>query len=162
MRRRFTAAACVFASVAVLAAGCVTGPTEPSAPSDKQLASAVEKSGGMSVTLRAQPAALEAGGTFSLTLDVRNLSSKPESFQLPTGQEYDFVAFQKGGEEAWRWSQGMFFTQAISEVTIAPGENKVYKVAWDTTGTAAGLYSVQGYFMGLEGLRPTVSVEIAK
>jgi hypothetical protein len=141
-------------------AGCSAGPAEPKPPSSRQMSSAVQKESGFSVTLRSEPAVSKPGGTFSLTLTVRNLSGKTATFTLPTGQTYEFAAFAKGGDEVWRWSKGMMFTEALAPVTFAPGEGQVYKVAWNTGSTPRGLYSIQGYFLGLPDIRPAVSVEI--
>jgi Intracellular proteinase inhibitor len=147
--------------VAALAVcGCAAGPPEPSKPSNKQLSSAVEKVNGISVSLRSEPAVTNPGGTFSLTLVIRNLSGKAATYDLKNGQLYDFIAFQKGGGEVWRWSQGVMFTQALNPVTLEPGASEVYKVAWNTGSTAPGLYTIQGYFTGLPDVRPAVSVEI--
>jgi hypothetical protein len=140
--------------------GCSAGPAGPKKPSNRQMASAVQKASGFSVTLRSEPAVGPTGGTFSLTLTVRNLSGKPASFTLPSGQTYEFAAFTRGGDEVWRWSKGMMFTQALAPVTFAPGDSQVYKVAWNTGTTPSGLYSIQGYFLGLPDIKPTVSVEI--
>ena len=152
-------AAALLLSFALLS-GCSSGPQGPEPPSNRQMSSAVEKSGGISVTLRSVPAVGPPGSTFSLTLDIRNLSGKPAEFKLSSGQMYEFAAFGNGGDEVWRWSEGMRFTQAISPITFAPGESMVFKVAWASASAPAGLYSIQGYFMGLPDVRPTVSVEI--
>lgn len=146
--------------LALLACGCSAGPSEPAKPENRQMSSAVQKASGVSVTLRATPAVSAVGGTFSLTLNVRNLSGKAMTFDVPSGKMYDFVAYSKGGDEVWRYSEGMFYTQAISPVTIAPEESQVFKVAWNTGSTPTGLYSIQGWFEGLPETRPTVSVEI--
>ncbi|MHB8895266.1 MAG: BsuPI-related putative proteinase inhibitor [Candidatus Geothermincolia bacterium] len=152
------------AAMALLAAGlfpgCSAGPAGPTTPSNKQMSSAVQKEGGISVTLRSVPAVTPRGGTFALTLNVRNLSGKQVSYDLPSGQAYEFVSFLKGGDEVWRWSRGMVFTQAVSPITLAPGDSLVYKVAWSTGSAQAGLYSIQGYFLGLPDVKPTVSVEL--
>ncbi len=153
--------ACALAlALALGCAGCSTAPPEPKKPTNARAATTVVKSGGISVSLRCDPSVTRPGGSFSLTLVVRNLSGRPFSWTSPSGQTYEFLAFDKGGSEAWRWSRGMAFIQIVTQVTIAPSESKVYKVAWNTAGTAAGLYTIQGYFLGLASLRPSVSVEI--
>ena len=157
----FSMCVVVLATALVLGlSGCSSGPPEPKKPTNSRAATSVLKSAGISVSLRSDPAVTKSGGTFSLTLVVRNLSGKPFSWTSPSGQTYDFIAFDKGGSEAWRWSKGMVFIQTVTQITIAPGESKVYKVAWNTAGTAAGIYAVQGYFLGLPNMRPAVSVEI--
>lgn len=140
--------------------GCASGPPEPKKPTNARVATAVVKSGGISVSIRSDPAITGPGGSFSLTLVVRNLSGKPFSWTSPSGQTYEFLAFDKAGNEVWRWSKGMVFIQIVTQITINPGDSKVYKVAWNTAGMSAGLYTIQGYFLGLPSLRPSVSVEI--
>lgn len=120
----------------------------------------MEKVNGISVSLRSSPAVARAPGTFSLTLVVRNLSGKAVTYNLDSGQAYEFIAFQKGAREVWRWSEGMMFTQAINPVTIQPDGSETFKVAWNTGPAAPGLYTIQGYFLGLPDVRPALSVEI--
>jgi hypothetical protein len=176
-------AVCVALALVIGFAGCGSSTPEPKKPTNARAATAVVKSGGISVSLRSDPAVSArlltndlstvepapmyistpesaSGGTFSLTLVVRNLSGKPFSWTSPSGQTYEFLAFDKAGNEVWRWSKGRVFIQIVTQITINPGDSKVYKVAWNTGGTAAGLYAIQGYFLGLPSLRPSVSVEI--
>jgi hypothetical protein len=158
--RTSRAFAVVAVIVVLLAAGCSAAPPEPKKPANRQMSSAVEKVNGISVSLRSEPAVTAPGGTFALTLVVRNLSGKAVTYDLKSGQTYDFLTFRKGGEEIWRWSRGVLFTQALNPVTIEPGGSEVYKVAWNTGSTGTGLYTIQGFFMGLPDVRPAVSVEI--
>jgi len=158
--RRLVPALAAVTIVALALCGCSSGTPEPKRPSNPRMSSSVQKVNGISVTLRAQPAVAKQGGTFDLTLTVRNLSGKPVTYTLPTGQTYEFIASTKGGGDVWRWSQGKFFTEAVNTIALAPGASKDFKVAWDLGTTAAGLYTIQGFFLGLPGVRPTVSVEV--
>lgn len=161
---------CVLAIVVILAAcaalvtslcGCSgAGPVETRPPAGTGVASGVKKDQGFEVIVRSEPEVTGTTGTFSLTLNVRNLSGKARSFALPSGQTYEFIAFASDGHEAWRWSQGMFFTQAVSDVAFNSGDSKVFKVAWNPAGFAPGKYRVEGYFLGLPDLRPWVRVEV--
>lgn len=153
-------AVAVAITIALSFSGCGSSTPEPKKPKDARAATAVLKSNGISVSLRSDPAVTAAGGTFSLTLVVRNLSGKPFTWTSPSVQTYDFVAYDKSGNEVWRWSKGMVFIQIVTRIAINPGDSKVYKVAWNTDGTAAGLYAIRGWFLGLPSLRPSVSVEI--
>ena len=154
--------ACVIALVSAVAlyfGGCAAGPPEPGKPADPRAAIGIEKVGGISVSLRSDPAVTPRGGTFSITLTVRNLSGKKVEYTSPSGQTYEFLAFDKGGQEVWRWSKGMMFIQVVSAVILEPGASKTFKVAWDSAA-APGLYTIQGYLLGLGNVRPSVSVEI--
>ena len=120
----------------------------------------IKKSGDFSVSLTAEPGVVESGEGVSLTLVVRNLSEEGRTLELASSKTYDFVAFEKGGEEVWRWSSGMMFTQVIGSETIEAKGSKVYKVLWPTTGLMPGTYTVEGYFLGLKDIRPSVEIEL--
>lgn len=160
MWRLLTVAAAVVLVSSALA-GCGAGPGETRPPAGTGGASGVRKSEGIQVSLRCEPRVAGAGAVISLTLNVRNLSGHARTFDLPSGQAYDFVAFAANGSEAWRWSEGVFFTQAVTPVPFAPDESKVFKVAWDPSGLPAGKYRVEGYFLGMDGLRPAALVEVS-
>jgi Intracellular proteinase inhibitor len=120
----------------------------------------VKKADGFSVTLRSEPRVAEPSGTFSLTLNVRNLSGETREFTLSTPQMYEFLAFDADGGQVWRWSEGTMYAQVVTPVKMADGESQVFKAAWNTEETSAGEYEIQGYFLGIENLRPSVAVEI--
>ena len=40
-----------------------------------------------------------------------------------TGQRGDVVLVDDAGDEVYRWSDGMMFTQAVSELTVPAGED---------------------------------------
>lgn len=160
MGRLITVAAAVMLVSSALA-GCGAGPAETRPPAGTGGAYGVKKSENIQVSLRCEPRVVKTGAVFSLTLDARNLSSIARTFDLPSGQAYDFVGFAANGNEAWRWSKGVFFTQAVTPVTLAPYESKVFKVAWDPTGRPAGKYRLEGYFLGMDGLKPAVDVEVS-
>jgi hypothetical protein len=160
MRRLVTGIAAL-AIVSCALAGCGAGPAETRPPAGTGGASGVRKGEGIRVSLSCQPRVAKPGAVFSLTLEVRNLSGAARTFDLPSSKAYEFVAYDIGGSPAWRWSKGVFFTQALTPVTIAPDESKSFKVAWDPAGLAAGKYRVEGYFLGVEGLKPAVDVEVS-
>lgn len=149
----------IFVALAVLA-GCSAGRAEPPLSGDRRSASNVQKSDRISVTLRSEPASVASGGSFSLTLVVRNLSGKRAEYTLPTGQTFELVAFERGGAEVWKWSKGLFFLQAVNEVILEPGGSKTFKASWNSGSSKPGLYTVQGYFLGLPDVRPAVALEI--
>ena len=61
-------------------------------------------------------------GDVTLTFTVTNPSKDPAKLVFPTGQKYDFVVIDSTtGKEAWRWSTGRGFTQAIVEQTVPAG-----------------------------------------
>ena len=105
----------------VLLCGCVGSQPEPAPGADE---------GPLSPSLEVNVA--DAG--VQLTLHVTNTSSRPVEFTFPSSQRYDFIVRRAGGEEVWRWSEGMMFTQAISRVTLAPDESWDMQAVWDASG----------------------------
>ena len=153
--------ACSIIVLAAITAGCAAGPSEKKPKVSGSAVTGIKKSGDFSVSLTAVPGVVESGEGVSLTLVVRNLSEEDRTLELSSSQTYDFVAFEKGGAEVWRWSSGMMFTQVIGSVTIEARGSKTYKVSWSMAGIQPGTYTVEGYFLGLKDIRPSVEVELS-
>lgn len=69
------------------------------------------------------------GAPVDITFAVENRTQQEVTLRFPSGQIYDIWA-QKDGKEIWRWSRGMFFTQALTSITLKPGERKVFAETW--------------------------------
>lgn len=56
----------------------------------------------------------------------------PTSMQLTykTGQRYDFIVTYND-REIWKWSREKFFTLAIEQVTLDPGQNETAREVWN-------------------------------
>jgi len=151
---------CLVLVLATITAGCAAGPAEEKPKVSGSAVKSIKRAGDFSVSLTADPGVVESGESVTLTLVVRNLSEEDRTLELSSSQTYDFVAFEKGGEEIWRWSSGMMFTQVIGSVTIEARGSKAYKVSWSMAGIQPGTYTVEGYFLGLKDIRPSVEVEL--
>jgi len=151
---------CFVLVIAAITAGCAAGPSEEKPKVSGSAVKSIKRSGDFSVSLTADHGVVESGESVTLTLLVRNLSEKGQSFELASSQTYDFIAFKKGGYEIWRWSSGMMFTQVIGSVTIEARGSNAYKVSWSMAGIEPGTYTVEGYFFGLKDVRPSVAVEL--
>lgn len=66
-----------------------------------------------------------------LVLHVTNTSNSPVEMTFPTSQRYDFIVATTGGDEIWRWSEGMAFLQALSTETLPAGESWEMEAVWD-------------------------------
>ncbi len=144
------AVAVLVAPLLALLAGCGSAP---------QAARPVQEERGVSVALRSRPTAVPTGESFSLTLVLHNVSGETRRFELRSAQTYEFEAFSDG-EEIWRWSRGMMFAQSLTEVILRPGESRSFEGIWPTGAEAPGEYRVRGYFLGLPGARPVVTVRV--
>lgn len=63
----------------------------------------------------------EKSGRLLLKLRVRNDGDTLYMAEHPTGQNCDFVLLDAKGNELWRWSDTMTFTQAFQTYTLEPG-----------------------------------------
>lgn len=86
------------------------------------------------------------GAPVKITFTVENKSDKDISIDFPTGQRYD-IWIEKDGNEVWRWSHGMMFTQAFGKMALKAGGKKTYEQIWqqvdnDGKQVSPGTYSV--------------------
>lgn len=115
--------------------------------------------GVLDVTLSADRTAYPVGAPVTLTLTARNRGDVPLTLTFPSGQLFD-VAIGPPDSPAvvWRWSQGQFFTQALTTRRLAPGEALILTATWDQRNPAGlqvptGVYAAVGVLLS-EG-RPT-------
>ncbi len=102
------------------------------------------------VTVRTDRTAYEPGAPVTLTVIASNPTNAPVTLNFSTGQIYDaIISAAPGGAEVWRWSGGRFFTQALANRTVAPGESLTFTETWNQrtmadTLVAPGVYTVEG------------------
>ncbi len=113
---------------------------------------------GLTTTLQVTPAQASPGESVRMTLTVRNASGAVYSYQTPTGQQYEFQVDGPRGR-VWNWSHGMFFTTAIVQGSIRPGESRVYTVEWDLKDNSGrpvppGEYRVSAWLTVMGDERP--------
>lgn len=86
--------------------------------------------GTVRVELSIDKAVYAVGEPVAITLALANVGSEAASFQFNTGQMYDFVLLREG-LVVWRWSQGRAFTQALTALTLRPGETRTFQERWN-------------------------------
>jgi len=111
----------------------------PSLPQPKQttpeqktrsLVDKVTKPSDETVALDVQTTAVPGGTKFVLT--VINSTDKLVPFSFRTGQTYDFAVVDAStGQEVWRWSRRMFFSQVIRQEALRPNRNWTFEVTWN-------------------------------
>ena len=78
--------------------------------------------------LEAKP---ESGG-HRFVLQVQNTADKLLPFNFTTSQSFDFVVLDtSNGQEVWRWSRRMFFSQVIRSEAIRPGGQWLFEAVWN-------------------------------
>lgn len=65
---------------------------------------------------------------------VHNEGDTPETLEFRSGQSAEFVVYEDR-TEAYRWSDGRMFTQAIRTETIEPGDSVIYSGEWPEPDT---------------------------
>jgi hypothetical protein len=103
-------------------------PPEPNKPRDQvqNVAKASEET--IALDVQATPV---AGGT-KLLLTVVNATDKLIPFSFTSGQTYDFAVQDAAtGQEIWRWSRRMFFTQVVRQEALRPNRNWTFEVTWN-------------------------------
>jgi len=69
------------------------------------------------------------GDSVHLSFQVTNAGTSPVALTFPSGQYADFTV-SDGTRELWRWGADMMFTQAVRNVSLAPGETRAYEAVW--------------------------------
>ncbi|MBI5394403.1 MAG: hypothetical protein HZA91_03815 [Verrucomicrobia bacterium] len=84
----------------------------------------------------------------AVALKVKNESASEAILDFSTGQRYDFVLYDKGGQAVARWSAERMFTMALGQMRLAAGETKKFSdslaLAADGKGLPAGDYELEG------------------
>jgi hypothetical protein len=94
--------------------------------------------------------AVEVTGGHKFVLKVINISDKLLPFDFQSGQTYDFAVIDTlTGQEVWRWSRRMFFTQVLRKEAIRPNKDWTFEATWnhldnDLNPVEPGKYAVVG------------------
>ncbi len=70
------------------------------------------------------------GESITAHIRVYNLSAESIKLDFSSGQRYDLYLL-KDNEEIWRWSNGRYFTMALVQKELKPGEKLAYDVEID-------------------------------
>ncbi len=82
------------------------------------------------------------------TLEVKNETTEAIDFVFTSGQSFDIVITERAGRELFRWSDGRFFTQAIRQITLAPGDTFRFTEVIDLGGMVDGDHKVEFFLSG--------------
>lgn len=100
------------------------------------------------------------GESVAMTLHVKNKRNTPLVLHFSDGQMFDFIVVQDpldATAEAlvWRWSHDRVFTQALSNLTLTPGEERSFQVTWDGRNNqrdaVTGEFAVQAELVSVPG-----------
>jgi hypothetical protein len=93
----------------------------------------------------------------SIDLTVTNPTSRTIVLPFNSGQQFDVEVLQEG-RVIWNWAHDRSFTQALSEMTMRPGDKQSYAARWnfednDGRRVPPGRYTVRGILMSDSGER---------
>jgi hypothetical protein len=96
------------------------------------------------------------GEAVTLRLVLRNDTGASQSLQCGSARTHDVVVTGADGREVWRWSHGRVFAQMLTDVAVAPGESREFRVTWNQTTNAGaavppGRYQARGSIPALSG-----------
>lgn len=99
-----------------------------------------EQSDGLSLSV-SSTTPLKTGAPVTWTLEIANGGPGDANLVFNSGKDGDVTLFQ-GGREAYRWSATRFFSQAMRQVRLAPGERKTFTLEDQALSAAAGDYEL--------------------
>src|SRR5215472_15673457 len=122
-------------------------PAQPPNAGGRKEAENVAKASEETVALDVQASEVSGGTKFLLT--VINTTDKLVPFKFTSGQTYDFAILDASGQEIWRWSRRMFFSQVVRQEAMRPNKNWTFEVTWnhrdnDLNVVGPGKYTVVG------------------
>jgi hypothetical protein len=85
------------------------------------------------------------GEAVALVVVLRNPGDAPRSLSLATAQTHDFAVSGPDGRELWRWSAGRRFAQVLTELALAPGEEKRFRETCPAGVLAPGRYRAEAW-----------------
>ena len=143
---------------------CGTGSTTPDeqAPttgSGEQKEPEVDDSEDASEGLRSTAAF--QGETFTFT--VENQTGADVDIVFSSGQEFDYIVFDRNGAKVKQLSDDMMYTQAIREVLLADGDSLTYEVPMEevTDDLPSGAYTITFIFTSDQRTEATTDFNIA-
>jgi hypothetical protein len=84
---------------------------------------------------------LRSGGPVTWMLRVTNGGSTEVTLVFRSGKDGD-VALRRDGRDVYRWSSTRYFTQAMRQVRLAPGDRKTFPLEERSLSAEAGDYEL--------------------
>lgn len=111
------------------------------------------------LTLAVEHDGLRAGELVTWRLTVTNGTGADVTLAFRSGQSGD-VVLRADGEERYRWSEGMAFTEAIREEPLAAGDSATYELTGGPLAVPPGDYDLEATLVS-DPAPPPVTDEVA-
>ena len=96
------------------------------------------------LVLRVSDVGFGLGDPFTWPFDLTNLADTDTTLTFTNGQRVEVTLSDDTGE-VYRWSDGMFFTQAIEQVDLPAGETLPYVLRSDPVDLPPGQYTAKAW-----------------
>lgn len=98
-----------------------------------------------------------------IDMTVTNPTSRTIVVPFRSGQQFD-VEVVRDGQVIWNWAHGRAYTQALSEMTMRPGDKQSYAARWNFQSNegrrvAPGRYTIRAILMSDTGERQEAAEE---
>jgi len=91
---------------------------------------------------------------------IQNTSAQYTKLSFPTAKEFDLQLVNNKGENIWKYSDGIFYGQALKTQWLAPEQMKLYSA--ELPKHLSGQYTLKAYFSGLNGMEmPASSIKVS-
>lgn len=80
--------------------------------------------------LRTDKPSYGLGETVGFEYAIRNDTNQALRYSFTSGKQFDLWVLCDGGE-CYRLSKHMFYSQALTSLTLGPGDTKTYRAGWD-------------------------------
>ncbi len=108
----------------------IDGRTYISIETASELFNELKEEDGLLTSLYTEQQEYMPGETITAHIRAYNISDESIKLDFSSGQRYDLY-LTKDNEEIWRWSNGRYFTMALVQKELKPGEELAYDVEID-------------------------------
>jgi hypothetical protein len=122
----------------------VQGERGPNGLSGVTLANPVYVSGSEGLVLRVTDLGIKAGEPITWPFDLTNRTDANATLAFSDGQRLE-VTLSKASGEVYRWSDAMFFTQAVTRLDLAAGTTIPYVLRADAIDLPPGEYTAKAW-----------------
>lgn len=98
--------------------------------------------GGIALSVAFEPDPPVAGEPVTWSLTVRNDGGEAVILTFPSGKRGDVLLEGAGDEEVYRWSEGRFFTEAVTRHELSPDQEVVYRLEEPSLSVEPGDYDL--------------------
>jgi hypothetical protein len=85
---------------------------------------------------------LRSGHGVTWHVSVENPTTVPRTLRFSSGKEADVTLQRGGGVEVYRWSGSRFFSQALRQLDVGPGETEKFTLKEETLSVPIGDYEL--------------------